>query len=76
MKKAEGLAMTLGLQNTATIILFITKQVLFKFTLRKVIPAPSGTVKVGFPRKNPRTNKLDSTMLKSKNQVTSFVNYS
>ena len=32
--------------------------------------------KVGVPTKNPRTNKLDSSMLKSKNQVTLFVNYS
>ena len=31
---------------------------------------------VGVPTKNPRTNKLDSSMLKSKNQVTLFVNYS
>ena len=32
--------------------------------------------KVGVPTKNLRTNNLDSTMLKSKNQVTLFVNYS
>ena len=31
---------------------------------------------VGVPTKNLRTNKLDSSMLKSKNQVTLFVNYS
>ena len=31
---------------------------------------------IGVPTKNPRTNKLDSSMLKSKNQVTLFVNYS
>ena len=31
---------------------------------------------VGVPTKNPRTNKLDSSMLKSKDQVTLFVNYS
>ena len=28
---------------------------------------------VGVPTKNPRTNKLDSSMLKSKNQVTLFI---
>ena len=31
---------------------------------------------LGVPTKNPRTNELDSSMLKSKNQVTLFGNYS
>ena len=31
---------------------------------------------LGVPTKNPRMNKLDSSMLKSKNEVTLFVNYS
>ena len=31
---------------------------------------------IGVPTKNPRTNELDSSMLKSKNQVTLFVSYS
>ena len=31
---------------------------------------------IGVPTKNPRTDELDSSMLKSKNQVTLFVNYS
>ena len=31
---------------------------------------------IGSPRENQRWNKLDSSMLKSKNQVTLFVNYS
>ena len=31
---------------------------------------------VGVPKENQRWNKLDSSMLKSKNQVTLFVNYS
>ena len=31
---------------------------------------------VGGPRENQRWNKLDSSMVKSKNQVTLFVNYS
>ena len=37
---------------------------------------PSMSSILGVPTKNPRTNKLDSSMLKSKNQVTLFVNYS
>ena len=37
---------------------------------------PQKAPKIGVPRKNPRTNKLDSSMLKSKNQATLFVNYS
>ena len=64
MKKAEELARILVLQNTATIILYANynKTGFLQFSIRKVIPAPSGTVRVhvGFPRKYPRTNGLDS----------------
>ena len=56
----EGLTMILVLQNTATIILYANynKTGFLQFSIRKVIPAPSGTVKVhvGFPRKYPRTD--------------------